>query len=64
MPETLDVDALMKAAAQAVRGSFGMWHGISLLLNFVTLGLLTVAMALAAFLPGKPPIVQKSSGTG
>ena len=39
------------AAAGAARRQFGTWHLISLLLNFVTVLLVTVAMALAARLP-------------
>jgi hypothetical protein len=38
-------------AAEEARATFGLWHGISLLLNFVTVLLVTVAMALAAQLP-------------
>jgi acyl-phosphate glycerol 3-phosphate acyltransferase len=41
-------DPTMASEARAV---FGTWHGVSLLLNFVTLGLATVGMALAARLP-------------
>jgi acyl-phosphate glycerol 3-phosphate acyltransferase len=41
--------------ARAARGLFGMMHGISLLLNFGTLGLVTAAMALAAMLPATQP---------
>jgi acyl-phosphate glycerol 3-phosphate acyltransferase len=37
--------------AKAARAQFGMAHGVSLLLNFVTLGLVTAAMALAGLLP-------------
>jgi acyl-phosphate glycerol 3-phosphate acyltransferase len=39
--------------AEAARASFGTWHGISLGLNMLTLGLATLALSLAAFLP--PP---------
>lgn len=39
------------ATADAARQSFGRWHGYSLLLNFVTLALVAVGMALAARLP-------------
>ena len=38
-------------AADAVRTEFGRWHGYSLLANFATIALVTVAMALAAVLP-------------
>ena len=38
-------------AADAVRAEFGRWHGYSLLANFATIFLVTVAMALAAVLP-------------
>lgn len=37
--------------AEAARATFGMWHGISLLLNFLTLGLTILGMILAASLP-------------
>ncbi len=39
------------AAAEEARRTFGQWHGYSLLVNLTTLGLVTVAMALAAQLP-------------
>jgi hypothetical protein len=42
-------------AADQVRAEFGRWHGYSLLANFATVGLVTVAMALAAQLPAAPP---------
>jgi acyl phosphate:glycerol-3-phosphate acyltransferase len=42
------------AAAGAARRQFGTWHLISLLLNFVTVLLVTVAMMLAARLPERP----------
>jgi hypothetical protein len=38
-------------AAEAAREDFGRFHFYSLMLNFVTVGLVTVAMALAARLP-------------
>jgi acyl-phosphate glycerol 3-phosphate acyltransferase len=38
-------------AALEARAEFGMWHGISLLVNFGTLALVAAAMALAAQLP-------------
>ena len=37
------------------RQAFGMWHGISTLLNLGTIILVTVAMALAAWLPSSSP---------
>ncbi len=39
------------AAAEAARNEFMKWHGYSLMQNFVTLVLITIAMALAAQLP-------------
>lgn len=39
---------------RAARGRFGMAHGISLLLNFVTLALVAGATSLAAFPPHEP----------
>jgi acyl-phosphate glycerol 3-phosphate acyltransferase len=41
--------------AEAARADFGRWHGYSLMVNFLTLGLVTVAMALAASLPTHDP---------
>jgi len=40
-----------KAAALSAKSTFGTWHGFSLLLNFVTLALVAVTLALAAHLP-------------
>jgi hypothetical protein len=48
-------EADYEAAVQA-RADFGRWHLYSLLLNFGTLALVTVAMALAAQLPVKKVI--------
>jgi len=45
------------AIAAAAKESFGAWHGYSLLLNMVTLGLVTAGMALAAQLPA--PVERK-----
>jgi acyl-phosphate glycerol 3-phosphate acyltransferase len=39
-------------AAEEARADFGRWHFYSLMLNFVTVALVTVAMALTAVLPG------------
>jgi glycerol-3-phosphate acyltransferase PlsY len=39
-------------AANEARGDFGRWHFYSLMLNFVTVALVTIAMALTAMLPG------------
>jgi acyl-phosphate glycerol 3-phosphate acyltransferase len=57
-PLELKVSALSAAryatdptTAAEARAVFGQWHGFSLLLNFVTLGLVTAGMALAARLP-------------
>jgi hypothetical protein len=41
--------------ARQARAAFGMWHGISLLDNFATLGLVLVATVLAAHLPATRP---------
>jgi hypothetical protein len=40
-------------AADEARAQFGTWHTYSLFANFGTLALVTVAMATAAFLPGR-----------
>ena len=45
-----DAEATRTAALEA-KGEFGLWHGLSLLLNFGTVALVTAAMALAARLP-------------
>ncbi len=39
------------AIAELAKEAFGAWHGVSLLLNFMTIGLVTIGMALAAQLP-------------
>jgi acyl-phosphate glycerol 3-phosphate acyltransferase len=44
-----------RTVAQEARAEFGRWHFYSLMLNFGTLLLVTVAMALAARLPPAPP---------
>jgi glycerol-3-phosphate acyltransferase PlsY len=38
----------------AARASFGSWHGASLLLNMAVIGLVALAMAMAAVLPNSP----------
>ena len=47
------------AEAEALRTQFGRWHGYSLLVNFGTVALVTMAMAMAAQLPAptfsRPP---------
>jgi acyl-phosphate glycerol 3-phosphate acyltransferase len=40
-------------AAEKARADFGMWHGFSLIQNFATLLLVTIAMAMAANLPAR-----------
>jgi acyl-phosphate glycerol 3-phosphate acyltransferase len=41
----------LRTQAEKSRAEFGMWHGYSLIDNFATLALVTLAMALAARLP-------------
>ena len=41
------------AVAEAARAAFGAWHAYSLLVNLATVALVTVAMGLAACLPGE-----------
>jgi acyl phosphate:glycerol-3-phosphate acyltransferase len=53
--QATETAATAEREAKAARGLFGMMHGVSLLLNFVTLGLVTAAMALAALLPASQP---------
>jgi acyl-phosphate glycerol 3-phosphate acyltransferase len=48
-------DPTLIREAEEARAAFGMWHGISVLMNLATLGLVTVGMALAARLPADPP---------
>jgi acyl phosphate:glycerol-3-phosphate acyltransferase len=43
-----------ETVAESAKAAFAAWHGISLLLNMITIGLVTVAMALAAQLPQIP----------
>jgi hypothetical protein len=61
IPRNESVEAYLKVAgpdtgqlgqqATVARATFGMWHGISLLLNFATIGLVAVAVIMTAFLP-------------
>jgi hypothetical protein len=46
-----DASAELVQQARAARAAFGMWHGVSLLVNFATLGLALAAVCLAAHLP-------------
>jgi hypothetical protein len=43
-------------AADEARAEFGRWHGYSLLANFASIALVTIAMALAAQLPAPTPL--------
>src|SRR5262249_35161326 len=45
----------LAAVAKAARAEFGRWHFYSLMLNFLTVILVSVAMALTARLPERPP---------
>jgi hypothetical protein len=49
--------------ALTLRAEFGRWHFYSLMLNFVTIGCVTVAMALAAQLPVVPAAAEKREPT-
>jgi hypothetical protein len=49
-------------AAEKARADFGMWHGFSLIQNFTTLLLVTVAMAMAANLPA--PAIGRQAAAG
>ncbi len=46
--------------AESAKAAFAAWHGISLTLNMVAIGLVTVAMALVGHLP--PTLVKKEPG--
>jgi acyl-phosphate glycerol 3-phosphate acyltransferase len=59
VPSRADV----QEAAEAARADFGRWHGYSLIVNFLTLGLVTVAMALTASLPSRE-FTQTSQSIG
>jgi acyl-phosphate glycerol 3-phosphate acyltransferase len=64
LPLTQRVDALRTARAQgdeAAIAAFASWHLVSLLLNFVTVGLAAAAMGMAAFLPGAVSAPEKPS---
>ena len=53
-PLVQKIDGLRTARAagdEAARAAFATWHLISLFLNFITVGLASVAMGMAAFLP-------------
>ncbi len=55
-PLSQKIDALRAARAhgdEAALAAFASWHLVSLLLNFVTVGLAGVALGMAAFLPGQ-----------
>jgi acyl-phosphate glycerol 3-phosphate acyltransferase len=57
-------DAMLQKEMQAARARFGMWHGISILLNYAVIVCVFGATALAAFLPaqaGAAPLPQKKS---
>jgi acyl-phosphate glycerol 3-phosphate acyltransferase len=56
-----DMQRVQQAADEA-RADFGRWHGYSLLLNFVTVLLVTVAMMLTACLPEGGTLHQVLSG--
>jgi hypothetical protein len=47
-------------AAEQARAEFGRWHTYSLMVNFATLLLVTVAMAMAAQLPASAPSPQRA----
>jgi len=51
-----------KQTAEAARAEFGRWHFLSLMLNFVTVALVTVAMALTASLPCASPLPKEKNG--
>jgi hypothetical protein len=54
----------LRTAALEAKAEFGMWHGFSLLLNFGTLALVGVGMALAAHLPAGPRAGTSVSPSG
>jgi acyl-phosphate glycerol 3-phosphate acyltransferase len=58
------VDTEVRDAALEARAEFGLWHGISLLLNFGTLALVAAAMALAAQLPAAQPRSETKTTPG
>jgi hypothetical protein len=45
--------ATLQQNAEAARTAFGRWHGYSLMVNFATLLLATLALTLAAYLPAR-----------
>jgi glycerol-3-phosphate acyltransferase PlsY len=57
----VDRYSLDPAIVDAAKLTFGTWHTYSLLLNFATLLLITVAMGLAAQLPNAPSAVLPSN---
>jgi glycerol-3-phosphate acyltransferase PlsY len=48
--------------AEEARAEFARWHNYSLLMNFATVLLVTIVMALCALLPSAPAIPQGSPG--
>ncbi len=59
-------DETAKAEAKEARSTFGMWHGISDLINIITIILVAVALGMGAFLPSKSNSEgqQKESSAG
>jgi acyl-phosphate glycerol 3-phosphate acyltransferase len=65
LPLTQKIDALRASRAtgdEAAIAAFASWHLVSLLLNFLTVGLAGVALGMAAFLPGASSEAQKTPG--
>jgi acyl-phosphate glycerol 3-phosphate acyltransferase len=52
-------DTALRSEMQSARARFGMWHGISVLLNLALVACVTGAAALAAHLPVEPPAAPR-----
>jgi acyl-phosphate glycerol 3-phosphate acyltransferase len=52
-PQRFDADTVVASAAKT---AFGAWHGVSLILSFVTVGLAGAALALGSRLPEEQPV--------
>ena len=54
-------DETLKTKAVAARKAFGMWHGISMMINLGTIVLVTVGMGMAGLLPTSIPTSDNES---
>jgi glycerol-3-phosphate acyltransferase PlsY len=60
----IDPEPAKVKAAEEARAAFGRWHFYSLMVNFATLGLVTVGMALVARLPAAAAGIASTPAAG